>query len=62
MLEAAALTYGMLASFVLASANRNRKAQRANPKIVEVFGYLLVGTSVGGAMALGGYALMVAGA
>ena len=58
MFEVAALTYGMLTSFVLSSASRNRKAERPNPKIVEIFGFLLIGTSIGGAMALGGYALM----
>lgn len=58
MFEVAALTYGMLASFVLSSASQNRKAQRPNPKIVEIFGRLLIGVSIGGALALGGHALM----
>jgi len=58
MFEVAALTYGMLASFVLSSASRNRKAQRPNPRIVEICGWLLIGISIGGALASGGYALL----
>lgn len=58
MIEVAALTYGMLTSFVLSSASRNRKASRPNPRIVEIFGWLLLGMSAGGAAMTGGYAMM----
>jgi hypothetical protein len=38
-------TYGMLVSFVLSGASRNRKLQRSNPRILENFGYVLLGCS-----------------
>ncbi|PTD26218.1 hypothetical protein [Sphingomonas fennica] len=60
MVEVAALTYGLLTSFVLSSASRNRKADRPNPRMVQLCGWLLVGVSTGSAIALGGYALMQA--
>ena len=46
MLEIAALTYGALATFVMASINRNRREERANPPILTVFGLLLMAFSI----------------
>lgn len=45
MFEVAALTYGMLTSFVLASISNNLKAHRANPRIVTMFGWGLMAFS-----------------
>jgi len=47
--ETAIVTYGMLTSFVLSGAERNRRASRANPKMLERVGYVLCGTSAGAA-------------
>jgi hypothetical protein len=46
MFEFAALTYGMLASFVLASISNNKKADRANPRVVTLFGWGLMAFSL----------------
>ncbi len=43
MIEAVALTYGMLLSFVLSGASRNRKLARANPPVLMYIGYVLFG-------------------
>lgn len=50
MLGAIVFTYGMLASFVLSGASRNRKMQRPNPPILAYVGYVLCGLS--GALSL----------
>ncbi len=52
MLGAIVCTYGMLASFVLSGASRNRKMRRPNPPILAYVGYVLCGLS-------GGLALML---
>jgi hypothetical protein len=45
MFEAIFFTYGLLTSFVLSGAARNRKLQRANPPMLEYCGYVLFGCS-----------------
>jgi hypothetical protein len=45
MLGAVVFTYGMLTSFVLSGASRNRKLSRPNPRVLEFVGYVLCGTS-----------------
>jgi len=52
MVEAAAVTYGLLTSFVLSGAARNRRTGRANPAALERVGYVLCGTSAGAAALL----------
>lgn len=52
MLGAIVFTYGMLASFVLSGASRNRRMKRPNPPILAYVGYVLCGLS-------GGLALML---
>jgi hypothetical protein len=37
MFEFAALTYGLLASFVMASTSRNRRERRRNSKLLTLF-------------------------
>lgn len=46
MLEVAALTYGALASFVIASVQRNRRQEIENPAILQMFALGLVGFSI----------------
>jgi hypothetical protein len=46
MFEFAALTYGMLASFVLASFSNNKRAERSNPRILTLFGWGLMAFSL----------------
>lgn len=46
MFEFAALTYGMLASFVLASFSNNKRADRSNPRILTLFGWGLMAFSL----------------
>ena len=46
MFAFAALTYGMLASFVMASVSRNRREARANPPILNLFGWTLMAFSM----------------
>ncbi len=58
MFGAVVFTYGMLMSFVLSGAARNRKAQRPNPKILEFVGLVLCGVSVALSVSLFGYAAM----
>ena len=55
MFEFAALTYGMLASFVLASISNNKKANRVNPRIVTLFGWGLMAFSLTLALLLSGF-------
>ena len=54
MIEVAVLTYGALASFVVASASRNKREARVNPPIVALFGWGLMSFSgATGALLLG---------
>jgi membrane glycosyltransferase len=55
MLEIAALTYGALATFVMASVNRNRREERANPPILTMFGLLIMAFSLAMSAILIGY-------
>jgi hypothetical protein len=55
MFEFAALTYGLLASFVVASVSRNKRAARRNPPILSLFAWTLAGFSLGSAVMLIGY-------
>ena len=55
MFEFAALTYGVVASFVVASVSRNKRAARRNPPILSLFAWTLAGFSLGSAMVLIGY-------
>lgn len=52
MIGAVVFTYGMLASFVLSGATRNRKLSRPNPPIMTYLGYVLCGLSAGLAVLL----------
>ena len=52
MLGAIVFTYGMLASFVLSGASRNRRRRRPNPPILAYVGYVMCGLSGGLAMML----------
>lgn len=56
MLEVAAMTYGVVASFVLSSASRNAREARANPPQVALLGWLLMSFSGATGAALLGYA------
>ncbi len=60
MLEFAALTYTMLASFILSSAGRNRKARRPNHHMVDYVGWSLVALSLSLAFLFGARALLMA--
>jgi hypothetical protein len=55
MFELAALTYGVLASFVMASLTRNKRAARQNPPMLSLFAWCLAGFSLGSAIMLIGY-------
>jgi hypothetical protein len=46
MFEFAAFTYGVLASFVLASFGNNKRAERPNPRILTLFGWGLMAFSL----------------
>lgn len=52
MLETIAFTYGMLASFVLTGASRNRRLARPNPPILQYLGYATCGSLAAFAMLL----------
>ncbi len=52
MLEVAVATYGMLASFVLSGAERNRRAERPNPPMLEYTAFGLCAVSTAAAIAL----------
>ena len=56
MFEFAALTYGLITSFVMASASRNRRAARSHPKVLVMFGYGLMSFSLSVGVGLFGYA------
>jgi hypothetical protein len=55
MFEVAAFTYGMLASFVLASISNNQKAQRDHPKLLTMFGWTLMAFSLTLSLLLSGW-------
>ncbi len=59
MLEAVVFTYGMLASVVLSGATRNAKARRANPRMLQYVGYVLMGFSAALGVMLLGYAAVM---
>lgn len=46
MFEVAAFTYGVLASFVLASISNNKRAERRDPAILTMFGWCLMAFSL----------------
>jgi hypothetical protein len=52
MLHFAVLVYGLLLSFVLSAAGRNRREGRAHPAMVVYTGYVLCGLSAGAAIGL----------
>ncbi|PZU11495.1 MAG: hypothetical protein DI605_00410 [Sphingomonas sp.] len=56
MIEVAALFYGVLASFIMASVSRNRREERINPPIVTLFGWVLLSFSAVMGTLLLGYA------
>jgi hypothetical protein len=53
-----ALVYGMLSMFVLSGAERNLKAARPNPRMLEMVGYVLCGFSATASLGLAGAAVM----
>ena len=55
MFEIAAFTYGVLASFILASISNNKRASRANPRIVTLFGWGLMAFSMTLSLLLSGW-------
>lgn len=55
MFEFAAFTYGVLASFILASISSNQRASRANPRIVTLFGWGLMAFSLTLSLLLSGW-------
>ena len=56
MIEFAAVTYGLLLSFVLSSLHLNIKHRRPSPRAMIVIGYFLVGATGALSAALFGYA------
>ena len=56
MFEVAALFYGVLASFIMASASRNRREARRNPPIIQLFGWAMMAFSAAMGVLLLGYA------
>lgn len=56
MTEMAALAYGLLATFVMQSVHRNRRAARANPPILTLFAWGLLGFSAACGLILLSYA------
>jgi len=61
MFELVAVTYSVIASFVVASAARNRRNARNNPPILELFGWLLMtfsGTTGVGLLACAAYSAL----
>jgi hypothetical protein len=57
MIEFAALTYGMLLSFVFSSLRANQKRQQKTPAIMVLVGYFLVGVTAAISAALFGLAV-----
>jgi membrane glycosyltransferase len=55
MFEFAALTYGVLASFIMASVSRNKREERRNPPILTLFAWLFAAFSLSSALMLIGY-------
>ena len=55
MFELAALTYGVLASFVMASVSRNRREERRNATLLTLFAWLMAAFSLSAAVLLIGY-------
>ena len=55
MFEFVAFTYGVLGSFVLASINNNKRANRENPRIVTLFGWTLMAFSMTLSLLLSGW-------
>ncbi len=56
MLSVVALFYGVLASFVVSSATRNKKQAVENPMILTLFGWALMSFSAATGALLLGYA------
>ena len=56
MTEMAALAYGLVASFVMASLARNRREQRRSPPILMLASWLLLSFSAAFGVMLLGYA------
>ena len=52
MLEFATLTYGVLASFVMASVSRNKREARLDPPVLTLFAWLLTAFSLSLALML----------
>ncbi len=55
MFEFAALTYGVLASFLMASVGRNKREARSNPPVLTLFAWLFAAFSLSSALLLIGY-------
>ena len=55
MFEFAALTYGMIVTFVMSSTTRNRREARHNPPILTLFGWTLMTFSGTTGLGLLGY-------
>jgi len=55
MFEFAALTYGVIATFVMASTSRNRREARNNPPLLTLFGWVLMAFSLSVGVGLLGY-------
>lgn len=51
-MEIAGLFYGIVLSFVLSAASRNRREGRSHPPILLHIGHLLLGLTAGAAVAL----------
>ena len=57
MFEFAAFTYGVLASFVLASISSNKRTNRASPRVVTLFGWGLMAFSLTLSLLLSGFVM-----
>lgn len=55
MFEVAALTYGVLASFIMSSVSRNKREARRNPAILTLFSWVLMAFSMSSGLLLTGY-------
>jgi hypothetical protein len=53
MFGAIVFTYGLLTSFVLSGAARNRKLQRPNPPMLVYVGFVCFGFSIGLSVLMG---------